>query len=49
MGQAKARKAEIMQRIKKRNRFLYLCKKYTRHTDREIQVALNVRIWENKI
>lgn len=49
MGQAKARKDEIERLIKRRSRFLYLCKKYTRHTDREIQVALNVRIWENKL
>jgi len=49
MGQAKARKAEIERLIKRRSRFLYLCKRFTRHTDKEIQVALNVRIWEKKL
>jgi hypothetical protein len=49
MGEAKVRKAEIKRLIKRRSRFLYLCKKYTRHTDKEIQVALNVRIWEKKL
>jgi chromosomal replication initiation ATPase DnaA len=49
MGQAKSRANEIARKIKKRQRFVYLCKKYTRHSEREILTALKVREWEGKL
>lgn len=51
MGAAKERrKSGAMEKtIRRRNRFIYLCKKYTRHNDREIGTALRVRIYEGRL
>ncbi len=51
MGEAKRRKQSgaMEKTIKRRARFIYLCKKYTRHSDREVGTALNVRILEGRL
>lgn len=49
MGAAKERKKEIEKTIRRREKFVRLCRKYTQLGEREILTVLKVRIFENKL